>query len=380
MTAEHAVESPLSIAHIGAFSMPNWGDKLYPGVMASMLSSVGLPFHTSYFAPIRGETSAGDPINKLRHVHESGADVALVGGGDVLRFDRRTVALDHLSIPTADRGSRIASLRARWFAQRHFLGGPGPWVPDKPWLRGRPAILISVGVHTVPSVGSAQRAVCQYRAAWVRTQNGSDRLTGAGVPRERIIVAPDMVFALPEMLEPDRTRARGEAILRDRFGLTELPLLFQATEFHGWPVERVAAALVSLKDLPVATFALGSYAGEDRLLRAAADQTGTPMLEDLSTDDITAILAAAGAVFTTSMHAAIVAASFGTPSIVPGVGKTKDAFEVCPNPPTLHAASDATLPETARGLLGRRIPHSVDANREAAVTAFRATLRAGGLT
>lgn len=358
--------------------MPNWGDKLYPGVMKSMFSAMDVPFQTSYFAPLGGQTSAGEPVHMLRHVRQSGAHVAIVGGGDLLRFDRRTVALDHLSVPTADRGSGIETLRARWFARRHFLAGPGPWVPSTPWLPAGPSILISVGVHTVPDDSSARMAVRQYHSAWVRTQNGAVRLKQAGVPLERIVVAPDMVFALPELLNPEPTRARGERILRDRFGLTELPLLFQAAEFHGWPLARISAALASLKGLPTATFALGSYAGEDRLMRAAAEQTDTTMLEDLSADDITAILAAAGAVFTTSMHAAIVAASFGTPAIVPGVGKTKDAFEVCPNPPPLHGG-DGRIAETASGLLGRRIAHSPDANRAAAVAAFRATLGNAGL-
>ena len=53
---------------------------------------------------------------------------------------------------------------------------------------------------------------------------------------------------------------------------------------------------------------------EARLLAAAARRFGIPTLHDLAADDITAVFAAAGAVFSTSMHAAIVSASFGSAS------------------------------------------------------------------
>jgi hypothetical protein len=370
----------LKIAHIGAFSMPNWGDKLYPGTLSSLVESAGIAASISHFAPLAGTTSAGEQILPLRHVADSGADIALVGGGDILRFDTRTVALDHLSVPTDRRHHRVERLRARLFGARHFLPGPGVWAPSQPWLPGRPSVLISAGVHTVPDQPAARAAVAAYRAAWVRTGNGADRLAGAGIPRERIVVAPDMIFALPDLERPDEVAARGRAIFAERLAsAVGAPILFHAAQFHGWPLDRVVAALESLRGIPVATLSLGSYAGEDRLLAAAAHRLGIPTLHDLGADDITAVLAAAGAVFTTSMHAAIVSASFGTPALVPGVGKTRDAFEVCPEPPTLHGVQDATLRATVDDLLGSRIPHSTRANRDAVVAGFAQTLRAAGI-
>lgn len=358
--------------------MPNWGDKLYPPTLESLLDELAVVQTTAHFAPSTGVTSSGQPIRKLGEVRRSGARIALVGGGDILRFDPRTVALDHLSIPTEARHRMLNRARARWFAARHFLDGPGPWVPNDGWLPQAPAALISAGVHTVPVDHASRRAVARYRSAWVRTSNGAERLVGAGVARERVFVAPDMIFALPELTEPDRTRSWGERIFEDRLGLSYAPVLFHAAGFHGWPLDRVRAALESLSNLPVATLALGTYAGEDRLLASAADALGIPTLHDLDAPEITAVMAAAGAVFTTSMHAAIVSASFGTPVMVPGVGKTRDAFQVCPEPPPMVEVDDATLREHAERLIGTRVRHSITANRAAAVAAFADTLRATG--
>ncbi len=297
----------------------------------------------------------------------------------MLRFDGRTVAMDHLSIPSDRRGSRVHRVRARLFARRRFLPGPGTWAPADEWLPGRPAVLISAGVHTVPPNPAARAAVARYRAAWVRTHGGAEHLAGAGIPRERIVVAPDMIFAMPDLESPDAVAERGRAVLRSRMGTDDAPVLFHAAQFHGWPLARVDAALGRLRGLPVATLALGSYAGEDRLLAAAARRHGIPTLHDLSADDITAVLAAAGAVVSTSMHAAIVAASFGTAVLVPGVGKTRDAFAVLPEPPTLHPVEDDGLRTEVDRLRGVRHPHSVAANRDAVVAAFAGTLRAADL-
>ncbi|MFE1665828.1 polysaccharide pyruvyl transferase family protein [Microbacterium sp. P02] len=375
-TSARTSSRPLAIAHIGAFSMPNWGDKLYPGALASLLDILGVPAQLSHYCPVPGSTSAGEAILPLDKVRDSDADVALVGGGDLLRFDNRTVAMDHLSVPSADRGKRINRLRARWFGARHFLNGPGAWAPAEPWISTGPSVLISAGVHTVPADSAAQKAVANYRAAWVRTHNGADRLAGAGVARDRIVVAPDMIFAMPDFEIADRVRDRGEAIFHQHAGLSDAPLVFHAAQFHGWPLDRVKKVLSGLKGIPMVTLSLGSYAGEDRLLSAAAAEFAIPTLHDLPADDITAVLAGAGAVFTTSMHAAIVAASFGTPVLVPGVGKTRDAFAVLPEPPTLREVEDDTLRAAVEELLGRRLPHSRSANRDAVIAAFEATLHA----
>lgn len=369
----------LPVAHIGAFSMPNWGDKLYPATIAALLTEVGVSADISHFCPVPGRTSAGERIGTLHEVARSRARLALVGGGDILRFDPRTVALDHLSVPTSHRHWRVNRLRAKLFARRRFLAGPGPWAPRDPWIEDGPSVLVSAGVHTVPDSAAARSAVSNYRAAWARTQHGIDHLAGAGIPRERLVLAPDMIFALPELDAVDATIARGRALLRDRLGTDDPPLIFHAAQFHGWDLDRVTAALESVKDLPVATLSLGSYAGEHRLLAAGARRWGIPTLHDLEADEITAVFAAAGAVFSTSMHAAIVSGSFGTPALVPGIGKTRHAFEVCPEPPPMREVEDSTLRAAATAALGQRVAHSAAANRAAVVEGFRRTLGAAGV-
>ncbi len=77
---------------------------------------------------------------------------------------------------------------------------------------------------------------------------------------------------------------------------------------------------------------LGRYGGEQIVLSQAAGEAGVPFLNFLTTDEITAVLIAAGYVISTSMHAATVGSTFGLPVIVPGIEKPRTAFEACPVP------------------------------------------------
>lgn len=371
---EMTTSDGLRIAHIGAFAMPNWGDKLYPGALEALLREIGITPSTQHFALNRGSTSAGEPIRTLKHVANSDPELILVGGGDILRFDNGTVAMDHLSVATADRDRKLNKLRARIFQKRHALNGPGAWAPSEPWVAGVPSALISVGTRPVPD--RARQAVSNYTAAWVRTSEGAQRLADAGIDERKITVAPDMIFALPAMDHQERTIQRGRELLERRTDFTDAPALFHAAEFHGWPAERLNHVLSGLRDLPVALLSLGAYAGEDRTLSSVAAEQGIPVLTDLTADEITEAMAGAGAVFSTSMHAAIVAASFGTPVLAPGIGKTRDAFSVLPDPLPVTTVDDSSTGEALREALGTRRPSPREQNRAAVVAALRTTIDA----
>lgn len=371
--------SPVRLAQVGDYSVSNWGDQLYPGVTADLLRRIGLLSEITHFAPLAGTTLAGEPIRPLREIRRSDAAAVLVGGGDLVRFDTTTVALDHMAIPEAERHGRLLRLRAAWFARRHFLAGPGVWLPEDDWVRGAPTVLVSVGARRMAHDARARAVVARLRGVWVRTSHAAQQFQAAGVDATRIVLAPDMVFAHPALSDLNGAASRGREVIRRRLGVDEPLVIFHAAGFHGWPEARIEAALRSLAGLPVAVLSLGAYSGEDRALAAAAQRTGVDALIGLDADEIVSVLAGAGVVFTTSMHAAIVAGSFGTPVLTPGVAKTAEAFAACPVPPRVEGVSDEDLAETVRARCGERVSHDPTPNARAATTAMTSILTMAGV-
>ena len=371
--------SHVKLAQVGDYSVSNWGDQLYPGVTGHLLRRIGLEADVEHFAPLAGTTLAGEPIRPLREIRRADATAVLVGGGDLIRFDTTTVALDHMAVPEAQRHGRLLRLRAELFARRHFLAGPGVWLPQEDWVPGAPTVLVSVGARRMTHDARARSVVSRVRGVWVRTSHAARQFEAAGVGAERIVRAPDMIFAHPALSDPDGAAERGRQIVRARLDVDEPLVVFHAAAFHGWPEARVEAALRSLAGLPVAVLSLGAYSGEDRALAGAAERAGVGALIGLEADEIICVLAAAGVVFTTSMHAAIVAGSFGTPVLTPGVAKTAEAFAACPVPPRVEGVSDEDLAETVRARRGERLAHDPTPNAAAAEKAMTSILAMAGV-
>jgi hypothetical protein len=174
--------------------------------------------------------------------------------------------------------------------------------------------------------------------------------------------------------DPDKLRAQGRHLLNERLGLSAEPVLIQAAAFHGWPEERVARVIEQLKPFPVVTLALGAYAGEDRQLGAAARATGVPALSGLNSEEVTAVLAAAGCIFTTSLHAAIVASCVGTPTLVPNVEKTASTLAICPEEPRLLLTDEADVARAVADVYGEAVPLPNGLNAQAARDAFGQTM------
>lgn len=361
----------MKIAQVGDYSVSNWGDQLYPGASRHLMAELGLHVEPSYFAPLAGQTPAGEPIRPYSAIGRSGAQAVLVGGGDLIRFDNRTVAMDHMSVAHERRRGRVMAWRADSYARRRLADGPGAWLPEHPWVRGADTALVSVGIHPIPRNQAVSRALSHVSAAWARTHSGAQHLHDAGLPEERVVLAPDMIFGLPELRQPAASRECGLEIIATRLRRTEPVALFHAATFHGWPRERVESALTALRGIPVAVLSLGGYSGEDVVLTEAARAVGADELIGLPASEITAVLAAAGAVFTTSMHAAIVAGSFGTPVFVPGVKKTGEAFAACPVPPPIFGVDESDLAPSMRERLGTRIDHDPHPNANAVTMALR---------
>lgn len=361
----------MKIAQVGDYSVSNWGDQLYPDASRQLMAELGLHVEPSYFAPLAGRTPSGEPIRPYSAIGRSGAQAVLVGGGDLIRFDNRTVAMDHMSVPHERRRGRVLAWRADAYARRNLADGPGAWLPERPWVQGADTALVSVGIHPIPRGAAVSRALSHVKVAWARTRSGAQHLRDAGLATESVVLGPDMIFGLPELRQPAASRERGLEIIGSHLGRTEPVALFHAATFHGWPRERVESALSALRGIPVAVLSLGGYSGEDVVLTEAARAVGADELIGLAADEITAVLAAAGAVFTTSMHAAIVAGSFGTPVLVPGVKKTREAFATCPAPPPVFGVDESDLAPVVRERFGTRIDHDPHPNASAVTTALR---------
>ena len=379
VTERSAHATIVKLAQVGDYSVANWGDRLYPGVTSHLLRQIGLEADVTHFAPLPGATLAGEPIRPLREIRRTKVAAVLVGGGDLVRFDTTTVALDHMAIPEAQRHGRLLRLRAELFARRHFLNGPGVWLPEADWVPGAPTVLVSVGARRMAHDPRARAAVSRLKGVWVRTTHAARQFEAAGVSPERIVRAPDMVFAHPALSDQTRSAERGRQVVWRRLGVDEPLVVFHAAAFHGWPEARVEAALRSLTGLPIAVLSLGAHSGEDRALAAAAERTGTLALIGLKADEIVCVLASAGVVFTTSMHVAIVAGSFGTPVLTPGVPKTAEAFSACPTPPQVEEVSDEDLADTVRARRGKRSDHDHAPNAAAATKAFESVLTMAGV-
>lgn len=345
--------------------MSNYGDQIYPGVFDALLRRLGIEPPRSHHGLIEGTLPDGRPVGAITDFRADGLDAVLIGGGDIVRVDRRVVAMDHLCVPTSERSRFVARARARWFARRAIGDRPGPWIA-RSW--GAPAAYVSAGVHSLPSSPQMAEAIGALDAAWVRTERGVEILTRAGMPADAVLLGPDAVFALPLVESADSAAERGSRILTHAIGSGDPVVVFHAAPFTGWDAERMARLLVACSDVPRVVLPLGGYAGEHLVLQEAAQRAGVPYLGTLEADEVTGVLAAAGCVVSTSMHAAIVAATYGRPTVAPGVKKTATAFEACPEPPPLHQADDAQIPELVGELRSKpRMGHS-EANVEAVVT------------
>ncbi|GAA3533854.1 hypothetical protein AFL01nite_21330 [Aeromicrobium flavum] len=356
-----------SMAHVGAFSMSNYGDQIYPGVFGALSRHVGIRPPDRHYGLIAGQLPDGRAVDPITSFRPEGLDAVLIGGGDIVRVDRGVVAMDHLCVPTEQRRRWINRARARRFAHRAIGDRPGPWLA-RSW--GVPAAYVSAGVHTLPRSPEVLEAVAALAGAWVRTHRGADLLRDVGMSPERVLVGPDAVFALPLVESAADAAERGSRVLADRAGRSDGVVVFHAAAFAGWTSERLASLIEACAPAPCVVLPLGRYAGEQEMLREAAERARVPFLGILPANDVTAVFAAAGCVVSTSMHAAIVAATYGRPVVSPGVAKTATAFEACVEPPPLHQATDAQIPALVNELRRRESEEPGESNLAAVVDTY----------
>ena len=367
------------LALIGAYSMSNYGDKLYPKVLEAMLHREGVEATIQRFAPLAGVDGRGNPVHRFEALEAFKPTAILVGGGDVIRTDSPVVAADQLEVPTDQRRRLGQRIRSRLYAARWAARGPGPWLPAKGWVAGVPTAYASVGVHRLPVTPGVRSGLAAISSAWIRTHRAKGFLTDVGMPAEHCIVAPDAVFALPRFEDPAQVRATGRRILAEATGQSGPVLVLHAAPFSNWSTQDLVTLMQQLEGVPVAVLSLGHYCGEHTFLAAAAQAAGRPFLDGLETDDVTAVFAGAGAILSTSMHAAIVGTAYGTPVLVTDVEKINSALSACPVPPQMFSSTKADVAKEVRRVLGAEVAPAAEANADAAQAAMRRQVEALGL-
>lgn len=334
---------PPVVAVWGTFDVDNYGDHLFPriarrelkarlpGVRVDAWSPVGTTGH-----PTRLDDPAGEgAVRGLGH-HGPAAtaamartyDAVLVGGGELLHLDDHL--LRHFYAVDPDELLRIRS--SAW-----FLEGLGPREE-----RRCPVLWHGLGVPFAFDDDNAARvraALAHRHWASVRDPHSEARLRAAGVTLD-IDVVPDSGLLVDRLFDPaELERRRAELRRRGALPPPDRPtLVVQGCDLLVPSAEALAAVLrprlAESGAVPVlletgrcrqdAWFAdtLGAALGpEAEVHRVPADVT---------VPDITAVVAGAGAVVASSLHAAVTAVAHRRPFVLLNLGNESklDGFAV----------------------------------------------------
>src|SRR5437764_12327878 len=87
----------ITISHLGTFDVENYGDLLYPLVFRQILKGRDARLKVRHYSLLDGDApqEAGFKTHAARSLFEAGRDAPsriVVGGGDILRTDWKTVA------------------------------------------------------------------------------------------------------------------------------------------------------------------------------------------------------------------------------------------------------------------------------------------------
>lgn len=299
------------VEHWGTSVVANYGDLLYPLVLARALGDAIPELELTYADPIGGVAPMGLHHHARRSLGlgEPGfweqvaeVDALVIGGGDLLHSGTTVVRTD----------DSIARIENWGFVEAGLLG------------EVRPAAWNGLGVpfDVPPELAPALRRACAPVALrTVRDEGSRRRLEAAGVEGD-IQVVPDTAFLIDEVVTAtdrevalDSLRQRGEIP-------SSGPLLIAHASFASPSVlSEVAGALRAsvdaAPDLQVVLLAIGSTHGDDAALALVAEQLHRPswLVSAPTVVEVTALLGAATAVVSTSFHATLVASVYGVPAL-----------------------------------------------------------------
>jgi hypothetical protein len=345
-----------NIKQLGTFDVENYGDLLYPVVFRRALQGRGSRLGLDAYSPLAREAphAAGFETRDARTLFgpargagdaDDGAVRLVVGGGDILRTDRETLAAHYVrdggvglrrevGLSGAARylalrtfaAWRAERFRAREFARRCLsYASPAPFIIDPERLRGGGGAVcyLSCGVPHDFAQGERREVARAFEAArfvYLRDEQSADKLRRCGVRRE-LHVAPDLVVLLGGQLGREAEAAKGRALL-EGFGVdTTVPVLcFQSMPYPGFDAVEIAGHLSRWRADSwgeVVLLPLGRCHGDAEFLRRVAEASGGDFkfadVHRLS--DAVSLIAACDLFVGTSLHGNVTAFSFGVPHL-----------------------------------------------------------------
>jgi polysaccharide pyruvyl transferase WcaK-like protein len=343
----------------GTFDLENVGDMLYPRIVRRELERRVPRIELVPFSPIgyvgynRFEDPSEEPAAPLgrwspERLEElaGGIGVLAIGGGEILH-DRDEELAPHYGLPLAD-------LRA---LQTHRFFAEG--LVD----HGVPTAWLSIGVpfDPGPTLGERLRAAMARAASvTVRDEASRKRLMAAGVGGP-IDVAPDLGFLASRLLPQDAIDRRlADLRARGAYPADRGALLIQGSVSllpHAEAIATQVAELLEARDVAPLLVETGPIHGDGRFAERMAELLpGEPrrLPSDAGSDDLLAAIASSHGFVGSSLHGAVIAASFGRPWLMlnlagqaklPGVAATVDADDRVVDDPSAIAAAFARAVE-----------------------------------
>jgi hypothetical protein len=340
------------IAHLGTFDVENFGDLLYPLIFRHLVQKRYASLEIRHYSPLPGhapQEAAFEtyPIRSLFTADHAEPDTLVIGGGDILRTDWKTVAapyskihrryFNRLTTALGPAGTlRYLLLRQlpgqvgdRFFAHRFIerrMSYPavGPFLLEATNLpAGGVVAYLSCGVPHEFVAADRDKVKCtfdQARFIYLRDEQSAEKVRRCRVARE-IHVAPDLVVLLSDQFDYKAEVRKGRKILSDLGVNAERPVLcFQSKLYAGFSAEEIVERLKRYQrrtDSEVVLLPVG-YCHDDHqfLKRLARKSGGTFKYAGVySVLDIISVIAASDLFVGTSLHGNITAFSFGIPHL-----------------------------------------------------------------
>jgi hypothetical protein len=341
------------ISHLGTFDVENYGDLLYPIVFRRLLKRRDASLTVRQYSLLPGQApqDAGFETHPARSLFEPGSAELrrlVVGGGDILRTDWKTVAAPysriHRGYLSRLRSSLGISGSLPYLLLKHFPGragdkffadqfrvrrmsypAAGPFLMDPADLPAGSVIsYLSCGVpHDFPPADRDQvrRTFNQAQFIYLRDEQSADKLRRCGVRRE-IHVAPDLIVTLSEEFERTAEARKGRELLSKLGVNDERPVLcFQSKPYSGFRANEIVEHLNRYRrqsGSEVVLLPIGYCHGDHEFLQRVAEESGGVFkyANLYSVFDIISVIAASDLFVGTSLHGNITAFSFGIPHLL----------------------------------------------------------------
>lgn len=340
------------IAHLGTFDVENFGDLLYPLVFRHFIQERDASVKIRQYSPLPGHApqEAGFetyPMRSLFTAEHAAPNTLVIGGGDILRTDWKTVAAPYSKIHRqyfsrlrtalgtagtlrylllkhvpGEVGDRFFAHRFR--ERRMSYPAAGPFLVDTANLpAGGVVAYLSCGVPHDFATAERDKVKCtfdQARFIYLRDEQSAEKLRRCGLRRE-IHVAPDLIVILSDQFEHKVEARKGRRILSERGVNAELPVLcFQSKPYSGFSAEEIVERLKRYQrrtNSEVVLLPVGYCHDDDRFLNRLAKKSGGAFkyVNVYSVLDIISVIAASDLFVGTSLHGNITAFSFGIPHL-----------------------------------------------------------------